>query len=93
MKNAVHCLTVQPTDHLLSATFCNSVTSPSPTTTRPKILNPTVMCDMRSAACALLCDCDWRVAKRETVQLCNFRNAAELQTEQTAATFTKKRQR
>lgn len=49
MTKAVHCLTVQPTDHLLSATlFSNSVT-----TAQPKILNPTVsvnvnvFCDLR----------------------------------------------
>lgn len=49
MTKAVHCLTVQPTDHLLSATlFSNSAT-----TAQPKILIPTVnvnhvlFCDLR----------------------------------------------
>lgn len=81
----VHCLTVQPTDHLLSATlFSNSLIA-----AQTKILNPTV-----SVNRILWSVTGESVTARVVVKRWNFRNAAELQkqTEQTAtaATSTKK---
>lgn len=57
MTKAVHCLTVQPTDHLFSATlFSDSVT-----TARPKILNPTMSMNV------LIVFCDLRLVSGESV--------------------------
>lgn len=57
MTKAVHCLTVQPTDHLLSATLF----SDSATTARPKILNPTMSMNV------LIVFCDLRLVSGESV--------------------------
>lgn len=87
MTKAVHCLTVQPTDHLLSATlFSNSVT-----TAQPKILNPTVNSVIVNVWIVFY---DLRLVSGESVTAVkrwNFHNAAELQPEQTATAATSKK--